>query len=378
MIAWARPAVCAALAGIAAALPAAEAPALHWLRSAAPPVVEAVGVPAETLRRLGPAPVDDAVWPSILAVYAEQAGETATPPMAGTWSMASGRLRFEPRFPPVRGVRYRAELRLPGAAPVLAFFTLPADTMTPTTAVERVFPSAAMLPENQLKFYVQFSAPMSRGGTYGQVQIRDAAGRVIELPFLELDEELWDPSMTRLTLLIDPGRIKRGVKPLEDIGPVFEEGNSYSLVVGADCRDAEGRPLRAAFEKTFRIAAADRTPPDPLRWTISAPAAGTRTTLAVEFGEPLEQALALRLIRVVGLKGGRRALAGEATLTHEERGWRFSPEQPWTRGRHALEIETTIEDLAGNNVGKPFDVDLFEKVDRRDEVRRVTVEFEVK
>ena len=32
----------------------------------------------------------------------------------------------------------------------------------------------------------------------------------IELPFLEIDEELWDPAMMRLTLFIDPGRIKRG------------------------------------------------------------------------------------------------------------------------------------------------------------------------
>ena len=30
-----------------------------------------------------------------------------------------------------------------------------------------------------------------------------------------------------------------------------------------------------------------------------------------------------------------------------------------------LIIERTIEDLAGNNVGKPFDVDLFEGIDRK-------------
>ncbi|MBL9189345.1 MAG: hypothetical protein JNK23_17815 [Opitutaceae bacterium] len=377
MIAWARPAVFAALAGLGAALPAAEVPVLRWLATAVPPTVEAVGVPPETLRALDASSADDAARGRVLAVYAEQSGSEATPTMAGTWRIADGRLRFEPRFPPVRGVRYRAELRLPGAAPVISFFTLPSDTAAPTTEVARVFPSAAVLPENQLKFYVQFSAPMSRGGTYGHVQIRDAAGRAIELPFLELDEELWDPSMTRLTLLIDPGRIKRGVKPLEDIGPVFEENKSYSLVIGAGCRDAEGRPLRGAFEKAFRIGAADRAPPDPVRWTINAPAAGTRAALVVEFGEPMEQALALRLIRVVALAGGPRVIAGEAVLADEERGWSFSPEQAWSRGRHALEIDTTIEDLAGNNVGKPFDVDPFEKVDRPDGVRRVTVEFEI-
>lgn len=379
MIAAARRALAAGvLAGLSSLGAAAEAPTVRWLIEAPRVVVEAAGVPAETLRALRAASPDDAAWARVIAVFAEQDGAAATPPMAGVWCLAADRVRFEPRFPPARGVRYRAELRVPGAAPVISLFALPADTTAPTTEVVGIFPSAAVLPENQLKFYVQFSAPMSRGGTYGHAQIRDAADRAIELPFLELDEELWDPAMTRLTLLIDPGRIKRGVKPLEDIGPVFEAGRNYTFVIGAACTDAEGRPLRAAFEKKFRIAAADRTPPDPVRWKIHAPAAGSRAALNVELGDPLEHALALRLIRVLAPGDERRVVAGEASLADEERTWRFTPDEPWPRGRHALEVEATIEDLAGNNVGKPFDVDLFEKVDRRGEVPRVTVAFEVK
>ena len=364
--------------GIASALgAAAAAPAIRWLADATPPVVEATGIAPEILRGLALELTTEG-WASVLAVFAEQGSTGAMPPMAGTWRVSGGTLRFTPQFPLSRGVRYRAELRLAGAVAAISFFQMPRDAAAATTVVARIFPSASVLPENQLKFYVHFSAPMSRGGVYGHIRIRDAAGQPIELPFLELEEELWDLAMTRLTLLIDPGRIKRGVKPLVDIGPVFEMGKKYSLTVDVACTDAKGRSLRAAFEKKFSIGAADRTPPDPARWKIRAPAAGTRAPLVVEFDEPMDHALALRMIRVVAVGGDRVALIGETALANEERQWTLTPAQPWTRGRHELTVEPTIEDLAGNNVGKTFDVDLFEKVDRRDEPRSVAVGFAVK
>lgn len=333
---------------------------IRWLGDARPPAVEVV----------------DRGGRGALAVFAEQDSAKSMPPMAGTLRRVDGRLRFEPQFPFVRGVRYRAEYRASaGAAPEISFFEVPAAAETAATRVVQVYPTADVLPENQLKFYVHFSAPMSRRGIYEHVHIRDAAGRVIELPFLELDEELWDPAMTRLTLLIDPGRIKRGVKPLEDIGPVFEAGKSYTLVVDAAFRDATGRPLGAAFEKKFLAGPADRAPPDPQRWKIHPPAAGTREPLVVEFDEPIDHALALRLI---GVRRADEALAGDTALDCAEQRWSFTPGQPWVRSAHQLTIATTIEDLAGNNVGKPFDVDVFERVERRVETPVVGVEFSVR
>ncbi len=361
---------------VAAATPAW---AIRWIADVKTPEVEATGVAPEILRGLVGFENTAADWAAVLAVFAEQPGGAATmPPMAGRWRIVGSNLRFAPQFPLVRGVRYRAELRVGGVVAAISFFQMPADTAVATTVVARVFPSASVLPENQLKFYVHFSAPMSRGGVYGHIRIRDAAGQPIDLPFLELDEELWDLTMTRLTLLIDPGRIKRGVKPLEDIGPVFEAGKKYSLSVDVACIDANGRRLRAGFEKKFGIGAADRMPPDPARWKIRAPAAGTRAPLVVEFDEPLDHALALRMIRVVVRERSEVETSGEAALADEERRWSFTPAQPWPRGNFDLTVERTIEDLAGNNIGKTFDVDLLEQVDRRDEPRSVAVGFEVK
>ena len=49
----------------------------------------------------------------------------------------------------------------------------------------------------------------------------------------------------------------------------------------------------------------------------------------------------------------------------EERRWTFVPAGPWPRGAHRLVVETTIEDLAGNNIGKPFEVDIFDDAAER-------------
>lgn len=204
------------------------------------------------------------------------------------------------------------------------------------TTVLSGFPSAEVLPENQLNFYVQFWAPMNRGGMDEQVHVRAEVGRVIELPFPELAEEGWNPAMTRLTLRIDPGGIKRDVKPLVDVGPVFEAGKTYSLTIGEAGRDAEDRPRRTGFEKRFRVDPADRSGRDPARGTFTAPTAGTCAPLVVAFGEPLDHPLAPRMIRVMRADGTE--LDGEVKLGAREETGSFVPARargwPPARGAH--------------------------------------------
>jgi hypothetical protein len=370
--------------------------------------VEVEGIPRDAIEALQRSDPGTVVWPQLLSVYAEQPVDPgspmpAMPAIAGTWKIDRGRLRFEPRFPFARGVAYRAEFwpsRLPGplgapaqllgevlgsaqpSGPVISFYELPRDKNAPATAVLQIYPSAEVLPENQLKFYVHFTGPMSRGGIYEHVELRDGEGRKIELPFLELDEELWDPAMTRLTLLIDPGRIKRGVKPLQDTGPVLEEGKTYALTIKATWRDAEGRPLRVAHTKTFRVGPADRTPPDPARWRFAyVPPAGTQGPLIVQFDESMDRALALRLIRVQRLNpaGGRPVdIDGDTVLEDQERRWMLMTVGPWRAGDYQLVVGTTIEDLAGNNIGKTFDVDLSAVPKRQTVTPTVVVPFQVR
>ena len=355
---------------------AAQTPVLRWVSASG---VEVTGLSPAALQRLQRwTPLQ---WQRLLAVYTGP--DEALPPMLGSYRIEGNVLRFTPQFPPAPGVTYRAIFRpanLPGAktnaAPLTAIFQAPARDVTPTTVVSHVYPSVDVVPENLLKFYLHFSAPMSRGHSYEHIRLLDSNGKQVELPFLELDEELWDQTQTRLTLLIDPGRIKRGVLPLEEIGPSLEAGKSYTLAIGRAWQDGNGNPLKEDFQKHFRVGPPDRTPPDPAQWRIELPKAGTRTPLVVSFPEPLDQALTQRVFSVVAASGA--AIAGQVALTEQERRWEFTPVQPWAAGGYHIAIQTTLEDLAGNNIGKPFEVDLFEGVKRHIETQSIKLPFTVR
>ena len=348
--------------------------------------VQVSGLTRASLRSLRDPEWTVADWKRLLSVFAGQESSGAgseLPPMLGNYGVRDGLLIFQPQFPLDPGIVYRAVFhpnQLPGVSspkkePIVAIFKAPV-THSEATTVQGIFPTAARLPENLLKFYVHFSAPMSRGNIYEHIRLLDSVGKVIELPFLEIDEELWNPTMTRLTLFIDPGRIKRGVLPLEEIGPALETGKSYSLVIDSGWNDGAGKPLRSDFEKRFSVVAPDRDPPDPKQWQILPPQADTRAPLVVRFPEPLDSALAERLIQVAGDSG--RALSGDVTLEDEERRWSFLPTHPWSRGTYQLVVPTNIEDLSGNNIGKPFEVDLFEGIQRRLTSPVVKLSFEVR
>lgn len=301
----------------------------------------------------------------VLAVFADK-GDLA---MLGSWKLDGRTVVFVPRFPLVAGVPYRVVLnaaKLPaaaaGATAVTKTVQLPKPPPGPAAVVEAVYPSADVLPENQLKFYLHFSAPMSRGEVYRRVRLLDAAGKAIVDPFLELDEELWDRDQRRLTLFIDPGRIKQGLRPREEMGPVFEADRKYTLVIDAAWKDGDGEPLKAEFRKAFKTVGPDEKQPDFAGWKLTPPKAGTTEPLAVAFGESLEQALAARLIWVEDAAGKR--VAGKATLGANETTWRWTPDAAWAVGEYKLVADKRVEDLAGNSIEKPFEVDVFNRIQR--------------
>jgi len=120
----------------------------------------------------------------------------------------------------------------------------------------------------------------------------------------------------------------------------------------------------------------DRTPLDPKTWNLTTPGAGTVNPLLVDVHEPLDSALMLRFIDVTDSKG--KLLKGAVSIEREETRWIFTPAQPWTAGEHALEIVTTLEDLAGNKIGRAFDVDRFERVEQNVSTDLYTLKFTIR
>lgn len=348
--------------------------------------LEVTGLPAASLALLTRTNWSTEQWQALLSITIETSdlkSDLSLPPMSGRHEVTNGLLRFVPSFPVARNVRYRAlfdanALPEAGSAKGLRLSSalyIPAPVGNGKTVVTDVFPSAPVLPENLLKFYIHFSGQMSRGHIYDHIHLFDAEGNPVELPFLEIDEELWNPEMNRLTLFLDPGRIKRGVKPLEDIGPSLETGKTYKLVIDRTWLDATGAPLKQGFAKTFSISAAEREPLDPKRWTMDLPKRTTKAPVVVNFDRPVDHALAERMLHVTDSKN--RPVPGSITVGKEERSWSFRPERQWKSGTYRISVPTTLEDLAGNNIGKPFDVDLLDRAERQPAATVVQLPFVV-
>src|SRR5262249_32876469 len=158
--------------------------------------------------------------------------------------------------------------------------------------------------------------------------------------------ELWDPAGKRFTLFFDPGRIKRGLKPREEVGPSLEEGKRYTLVIDRSWPDAEGNPLKETFRKSFRVGKPDDSQPDPKRWKLRAPAAGSRSALRITFPKSMDHALLHRLLWVVD--AGGKKVPGKSEVSERETVWLFTPERPWTEGAFSLVADTRLEDVSGN------------------------------
>jgi hypothetical protein len=215
-----------------------------------------------------------------------------------------------------------------------------------------VFPSSDVLPENLLRFYVHFSQPMEAKGAQRHVRLVDDSGVELPLAFVEIEHGLWDPRQTRLTLLLHPGRIKRGVAPGERLGPPLRAGAAYRLRVDASMTDTSGRPLGATFERRFRVEGADRESPTRSGLRLDTPR-GPEEPLTVRLPEPLDEALLHRLIWVEEARG--RILEGAVEVRNGETIWSFRPSAPWSPGRYALRVSPAIEDRAGNRFDRLFD-----------------------
>ena len=338
-------------------------PSIRLIEPAGRRAIAVFGLEPEVVARVGAAGLTPEDWRRVLAVRVAAGAAREAPPMLGEYAVSGDALVFTPRFDLKPGLRYRATFdpsQLPGATEgstdrVTVDIQLPGgEPPAPETRVEAVYPSSDELPENLLRFYIQFSAPMRQGESYRFVHLVAIGGDEVELPFLELAEELWDPGGRRLTLLLDPGRIKRGLVPHEEVGVALRAGTRYALVVDRTWRDAQGAALVEGARKEFLALAPDRSSPSPTEWQVGAPEAGTRKPLVLRFPEPLDQALLNRLVWVED-ESGEPVRGAVETREHETR-WLFVPERQWRDGSHSVRVDPALEDLAGNSVGRPFEV----------------------
>jgi len=221
----------------------------------------------------------------------------------------------------------------------------------PSHDVVRIFPSGDILPANHLKFYIEFPKPMARGEIFEYFSLIESnTDQPVPEPFREV--ELWDESGRRLTLWFHPGRQKPGVNLNVEIGPILEEGKNYILRVSGDWETESGQLLGDDVQKKFRAGPMDNSQPNPENWQYSLPSAGTTDPLSITFPEPLDFALIPRTIQT------RSESNLHIVHSHNDRFIHFTPATPWKAGEITITIDPKLEDLAGNSIARPFNLDL--------------------
>lgn len=299
----------------------------------------------------------------------------ALPAVAGAFALQDEAVRFVPRFPFADGMSYSLRVDSAAAQGVEIWaIRRPSPASVPAAQVLRIHPTALTLPYNLLRMYVHFSAPMSEGWAARAIRICDEdTGEQLEGVFLPPDPELWDRERRRLTLLLDPGRIKRGLVPNRELGYPLAEGMTVRVMVDAEFRDAKGQPLQAGAERRYRIGPALRSRIDPTMWRLTAPPAGSQAPLVVDFDRPLDHALLQNSLWVCD--GAGNPISGEGEPDAADFGWRFTPSVPWSKGKHRLVIEARLEDVAGNTPVRVFDRDVSMPEDAPAQERRTVLSF---
>jgi hypothetical protein len=282
------------------------------------------------------------------------------PDVIGRYRIMEDEVEFIPYFPFEHGVKYHVSF---DPRPLGSFvreersylnFAVPAEQQSyPPTRVNHVFPSSEVLPENLLRFYVCFSHSMQRGHVTKHVFLLDSAGCPVSDALYRAPLELWDRTMRRLTVLLDPGRLKRWVGPNVELGAPLKAGQDYSLEIGSGITDLFGRPLCEPFRKRFRVTEPVRNQVATEHWKLQPPETGSRRPLTLSFPEPLDWALLQRMITIES--EDESTIDGAIVIDQCERRWNFTPELPWMPGKYRVRVNPDLEDVCGNNLAGAFE-----------------------
>jgi len=221
------------------------------------------------------------------------------------------------------------------------------------TAVTRAWPTATVVPANLLRIYIEFSAPMGRADGLEFIRLLDDQGAAVPSPFIAARTDGWNAERTVYAAFLDPGHRRPEEAPGQSLGPRLHEGRRYTLEVDSRWLDATGQPLSMTYRQSFQAGAPVLVPVDPRQWQFTPPSSGRRDPAIVTFPGPLDAGLLRRALGIAREDG--TPIAGAMRIDPGETRWNFVPDEAWRAGRYNLLVLSTLEDLAGNRIGKLFD-----------------------
>ncbi len=313
---------------------------------------------------------------SVSVYFGEVVKTTSQPKIIGSFTNLGTVISFKSKYGFSQGTAYTVLITIENQIQRFVVIT-PKSNFKPSTSIINVYPTSSQLPMNQLKFYIEFSAPMRLGNAFEHVHLyKLPEGKLESEAFLVTAEELWNPAKTRVTIFFDPGRIKRGVQPNLQLGLPLVEGYTYKLVIDEGWLDVNDVQLLNNFEKIFDVVSVDRESPDPKKWVIDFPKIKNESSINIDFKEALDFGLLHSAILIVDETN--RSIEGIIHVSDNEKKWTFTPKDPWLKGNYKMIINAWLEDLSGNNLNRKFDVDLNDKKDTPKNINEVLIPFTIK
>ena len=275
-------------------------------------------------------------------------------------------LVFKPYFPFESGMTYVVRTRNADLDHNYSYqaFQIGKKKIVPKAEIVSIYPSANQLPENLLRIYIYFNTPMKRGQALKHIQLIDDKGNIDNHAFMELKQELWSADGKRLTLLFDPGRIKRGVSTNMLRGPALIAGKRYRLSISETWQDVHGQHLSSKSVKEIEVVKAYRRHLRVNEWVIDKPKANSYDLLTIRFDRIVDHALIQSMFRLEDSK--KNPIAGHWEILEHEQLLQFIPVEKWHRGAYNIVIDSRLEDVTGNNLQNLLDHNKTDKENNSD------------
>ncbi|MEO0528826.1 MAG: hypothetical protein AAFZ89_16455 [Bacteroidota bacterium] len=200
--------------------------------------------------------------------------------------------------------------------------------------------------------YIQFSQPMKTTDNIEKIKLVDEYGNEVKNVFFNNTQELWNREQTQLTLILDPARVKTGLKANEALGRALQPNKNYTLTIG-DLENVHHQKMDTPFKKKITIENADVTIPKTINWKLTIPEAKSKKSFVVGFSQVLDyNSLKQRLIIT---DHENTPVEGFVSIKNQETQWSFQPKRLWKAGNYILHVNTRLEDPSGNNLNGLFD-----------------------
>lgn len=283
-----------------------------------------------------------------LSVYVSETYEDGgvNVPVMGVYKKIGNGLQFTPTLPFQKGNAYISVCKDDRFE-----FEIPISENYERARIKHIYPSADTLPSNLLKFHVHFSRPMSSIG-YIHVELIDSDGKIIERAILKEIPELWNDDQSQLTIWIEPGRIKRGLGPNLELGPVLIQDEHYTLSISSSFRDKNGVPMEKTYTKNFVAGGDDREKLKIDDVQLNYYESNETGYLSVKFSEAVDFASSIANLIIVD--AAKHIVNGDWRLREDSEAI-FDPHDKLEQGNYQLLLNSVIEDLAGNNFLRNFD-----------------------